>query len=163
MEENGLAILTSLLNASKSEPVLLAALGTLTALTEASEACEDAAAGASLIARCGAVNAAVRLACPAAFAGGSACGGGCAKPPFSAATGGGGRAVAPVDPVTLAALALLLKLAGHAELRPTLRWVPFRSFTALLTPSPPSVEACRFGSARSLIRNRHCTDRQRVS
>lgn len=115
MEENGLAILTSLLSASKSEPVLLAALGTLTALTEASEACEDAAAGASLIARCGAVNAAVRLACPAAFGGGGCSGGGCAKPPLAAAAG------APVDPVTLAALALLLKLAGHAELRPTLR------------------------------------------
>lgn len=95
-------------------------------LAEASETsdADGSAEGAALIARCGAVPAAVRLACPTAY-------GGDASVSAAGARSGGsvrarsGAAAPVVDPVPLAALALLLKLANRPELRAPLRCVSF--------------------------------------
>ena len=132
MEENGLAIVTSLLSASKSKPVLLAALRTLITLAEtpSDECAADCGAdGATLISRCGAVPAAVRLACPTAYGGdASAAAAVDAKSGVGsgAESGDGDRAnCGRVDAVPLAALALLLKLASRPELRPALRSLPY--------------------------------------
>ncbi|BDA49930.1 hypothetical protein COCOBI_15-0580 [Coccomyxa sp. Obi] len=139
VEENGLAILTSLLSASKSPRVLLDALDTMMVLAEASEAsdADGSAEGAALIARCGAVPAAVRLACPTAY------GGDASVSAAGARSGEGvgarsGAAAHVVDPVPLAALALLLKLANRPELRAPLRSANLMSALAsMMVPGAP--------------------------
>lgn len=169
VEENGLAILTSLLSASKSTPVLLSALRTLITLAEAPG---DGAAGdgAAHIAGCGAVPAAVRLACPTAYGGDafavaaasakfgagakSGAGSGAKSGDSAGANSGDGGHIAKsgtVDPVPLAALALLLKLAGRPDLRTALRYPLVR-----INSGMPGPYKCMLPASREAMKYNMC-------